>query len=413
MIDSNRQYHKTWYALKIRPTGDRVTASQQTQRITMTHADNEVNKPDTSKFSESNTIILGIILIYIIFTAVWFIQSRYCSSARRGTATILRRQLGLWSKGSLFFRNDTRNILHYNDDNLPSHYDLDERDYKSWSVLEVASWTRSRLLVVAQSNNGNHHYTSSYYYFRYDASTQHDHHVSNQEDAIILLQQAIDALIQQRIDGASLDYITLEYLSRWMPFGTAVHVMSHYNYLRLPTHILHEVNINTENTNSLSRTKDDVLTSWYSDNQFHQAARNNNHHDVDADEQEQMSSEHVQRLMNERFGLPLPSLRTKEMKLPTNRTAIVTDNETTHHKNDDSPNNNYNLDHILSAMPPHVRAVAERRPELVAKLLYTRQQQQPLMISIHEANSVDDDDEEEEAADLDSESASLLHRRVK
>ena len=371
--------------------------------------DDEDRSNDSSKFSQSTNFLLAFLFFYIFCVTLMFIQSRYCSSSRRGPTylSLLRQRLVHWN-GSLFRNN--RNIQ-YNYDNLHHHNDLDEREYKSWSVVEVASWSRSKLADTRSI--GNHHDVVASSYSVNNAGAE-QYHLSNQEEDIIL-QQAIDALIQQQIDGASLDYITLEYLSRWMPFGTASHLQSQYSAL-ITTYSSQEGSKEGNKTNNLFA--DNELPSWYSDNQLHQAG-NNHHQDVEA--QDSMSSEHVQRLMKDRFGLSLPTLRTQE-RVPANAQAASasalemsnraatrepqTKNRAANISDDNS--NSLDLDDILKAMPPHIRAVAERRPGMVAELLASRKQQQ--WIPIHEENSAS---EAEEDADFDSESASLLRRRIR
>ena len=121
--------------------------------------------------------------------------------------------------------------------------------------------------------------------------------------------------------------------------------------------------------------------------------------------------------MKDRFGLTLPALRTEE-KLPSDTkvasalemTSRATPIRVTQTKKP-AVNNSTNLDDILKSMPPHIRAVAERRSDLVAELLASRQQQQQQpLIPIHEEYHTG---ESEEEADLDSESASLLRRRLR
>ena len=159
---------------------------------------------DSKLFSHPATIFLALILVYIACITVWFIQSRYCVSARRGSAflSLLRHRLAHW-KGTLFRNNGN---IHQNYDDLPHCRDLDERQYKSWSVFEVASWSRSKLAAI--QSNGNHQRASSSYFID-NASTQQYHESKKLEDDKIILQQAIDALLQQQIDGSSLDYLTL------------------------------------------------------------------------------------------------------------------------------------------------------------------------------------------------------------
>ena len=233
----------------------------------------------------------------------------------------------------------------------------------------------------------------------------------------MIIQQATEALMQEQVDGASLDYLTLEYMSRWMAFGIAARLMSQYNAL-ISTYSSQEGSNQGNKTNNLRA--DDELPSWYSDNQLHQAGNN---HRQDLEAPDSMSSEHAQRLMRDRFGLSLPTLRTEE-EIPaqaqatsalemTNRAATIRKPQTEKQAANISDGNSNSLDDILKAMPPHIRAVAERRPGMVAELLANRQQQHTLqeqqqLVPIHEEHSMDEVDEE---VDFDSESASLLRRR--
>ena len=117
--------------------------------------------------------------------------------------------------------------------------------------------------------------------------------------------------------------------------------------------------------------------------------------------------------MRERFGLSLPTLRTEEKLLsnsPDGSVLELTERGGSIEENDS------NLGEILNAMPPHIRAAAERRPELVAELLSSRQSQNIVydhnkgpLLPVHEE---DHDVEEINVEDIDSESASLLRRRL-
>ena len=127
-----------------------------------------------------------------------------------------------------------------------------------------------------------------------------NHYMSNQDDNIIL-QTAIDAIITQRIDGSSLDFITLEFLSRWVPFGTAVRLHQHYNAL------ISGGNYNKDE-NMSAMPNDSSLPSWYR----LQSDSSNYHLHDEKSQEDSLSSEHAQRIMKERFGLSLPTLRTEE-----------------------------------------------------------------------------------------------------
>lgn len=388
----------------------------QTNKMQSLHLNNtfatgdEDRSNDNSQISQSTINLLAFLLLFYMFCiTVWFIQSRYCSSYRRGPTylSLLRQYLG-----SLFRTN--RNI-HYNYHNLPHYYNLDEREYKSWSVVEVASWSRSKLEDIRSSGSHRDVVASSY---SVNNTGSEQYHPSSQEDDMIL-QQAIESLMQEQVDGESLDYITLEYMSRWMPFGIASRLMSQYNAL-ISTYSGQEGG-NRENSTKNLRA-DDELPSWYSDNQLHQADSNQRQ---DLKSQDSMSSENAQRLMRDRFGLSLPTLRTEE-EVPTNaqaasalemtpRTATIRERQTEKQAANISDGNSNSLDDILKAMPPHIRAVAERRPGMVAELLASRQQQhnvqkQEQLIPIHEEHSMDEVVEE---VDFDSESASLLRRKMR
>jgi hypothetical protein len=341
---------------------------------------------DEHNFELSNTtaILFAIVLIYLAFTALWFIQSRHrvtaaCRCCSRQTSFSPLRQL------RYLFRNNHK--LEYNYDNLPNHYVLDEKEYKSWSILEVASWTRSKLAGAHQLNN------------TYGAVQ--NNYMSNQDDDIIL-QTAIDAIITQRIDGSSLDFITLEFLCRWVPFGTAVRLHQLYNALISGGSYNRE-----ENMSAMSN--DSSLPSWY------RLQSDSSNHDVhDGKSQDSLSSEHAQRIMRERFGLSLPTLRTEEKVLsnpPDDSVLELTE------RGGSIEENNANLGKILDAMPPHIRAAAERRPELVAELLSNRQSRNVVHNHNHNKGSLlpvheEDHDEEINVEDIDSESASLLRRRL-
>ncbi len=381
----------------------------QSPYLNKTVATDEEDRSNDTQISQSTTNFLAYYLFFYIFCfTLWFIRSRYCSWSY---LSLLRQRLGS------LFRTNRNNQYIYED--FPDHYNLDERDYKSWSVVEVASWSRSKLAGIRSSGNRRDVVASSY---SVNNTASDQYHTSNQEDDMIV-QQAIEALMQEQVDGASLDYLTLEYMSRWMAFGIAARLMSQYITL-ISTYSSQEESNQGNNTNNLCA--DDELPSWYNDNQLHQAGNN---HRQDLEAQDSMSSEHAQRLMRDRFGLSLPTLRT-EVEVPahaqaasalemtnTNRAATIREPQSKKESANisDGSSNPNSLDGILKAMPPHIRAVAERRPGMIAELLANRQQQHTLqeqqqLIPIHEEHSMDEVDQE---VNFDSESASLLRRRMR
>lgn len=80
------------------------------------------------------------------------------------------------------------------------------------------------------------------------------------------------------------------------------------------------------------------------------------------------------------------------------------------------------VEEMLASMPPHVRAVAERRPELVSRLLQQKaaQRQAPARLSSlseepEEAEEAEEDSplyRSEDEINIDQESVSLLRRRI-
>ena len=348
------------------------------------NAEAELHDGDSNSSPPTTAILLGLVSIYIFGFIVWFIHSRYFSSSnannRRVSSfiSLLRQRLTFWL--SSIFRNNHTSHDTYN--SLPIYHHLDESNYKSWSVFDVASWSRSKLI---------HHF--------------HNHtnqcETDNQNDAA--LQEAIEVLIHQRIDGASLDYITLGYLSQWMPFGTAAHLMSEYDALV-------STNSNPKSNNTTNNTLSRDLPSWYNESLNHQS-RSSQHDDVEA--QALLHSEEIERLMKDRLGFSLPALRTAETPdhasaaslEMTDRVASIKDSQPAKGNND----NSNNLDSIMNGMPPHIRAIAERRPDLVAELMASRQNNQ----TVHKDHLLPIHEEVEEDTDYDSESVSLLRRRIK
>ena len=92
-----------------------------------------------------------------------------------------------------------------------------------------------------------------------------------------------------------------------------------------------------------------------------------------------------------------------------------------------SPLGQQNIDEILNAMPPHVRAIAERNPDLVSKLLLEKRRSQQQQQHQHKQHTLsqqsslfavsEEGDEEsalyqsEEDINIDQENVSLLRRR--
>lgn len=144
--------------------------------------------------------------------------------------------------------------------------------------------------------------------------------------------------------------------------------------------------------------------------------------------------ENVQQIMQDRFGMTLPSLRKPDNSLNQNAPSDIEplgrmepkelalilqrkpneQNENTT-KTEGSSNNN-NLNDILKNMPPHVRAIAERRPDLVSRIM--SEMQHPHNGADTSLNPISEDQQdifdESEEGDItyDSEYVGLLRRRT-
>ena len=141
-------------------------------------------------------------------------------------------------------------------------------------------------------------------------------------------------------------------------------------------------------------------------------------------------SEQAQQIMQDRFGLSLPTLRGSSGVTPSNSSEesireiqrnghaieipqdrklpsdLIEQQHMTHKIDDD----------ILNAMPPHVREVAQRNPGLVSKLLSERRQriQHTKSASLPVSYEEEEDNayHSEEDINIDQESTSLLRRRT-
>ena len=291
----------------------------------------------------------------------------------------------------------------------------DERSYTSWTVSQVQCWLYSQLQKQLNTTRINHHYSINESRRCYEEEYY-------QQQAI---HYAIVALRKQGVDGKSLSHLKLDHLVNnnhnfRMQFGVAVCLMACIDEL-IPDRCIHDEN----NKKKLGR-EEDLLPSWY---RTDEATANGGDSSIDQEGIE--LSDQAQQIMQDRFGLSLPTLRGSSdltpsnsseesiigrqnnghaLEIPQNRKlpsslSMVQQQHMTHTIDDD----------ILSAMPPHVREVAKRNPGLVSKLLSERRQQIQHTKSASLPASYEEEDNayhSEEDINIDQESTSLLRRRT-
>ena len=333
---------------------------------------------------------------------------------------------------------------------------LDESNYQYWTVLQVSSWAYQQLQQKHRRGRNYHNDgTVSMLLQNYDSEDEY-----MQQRAI---HKAILTLKKQRVDGASLSYLTLDHLLNFgIAFGVAVQLIKCLDEL-----ITNNRRCVEAYDEEIANGKGDeaLLPSWYHQSSSSNAAIHNNTHGETSIEaggsQEGLEmSKRAQSVMKERFGMSLPTLRGQE---DTNidehdKNAEQYNREESmqpqqkyvnhNHFNDregitksydgtssadnqeipfqSSPLGQQNIDEILNAMPPHVRAIAERNPDLVSKLLLEKrrsqqQQQQHKQHTLANQSSLfavsEEGDEEsalyqsEEDINIDQENVSLLRRR--
>ena len=290
----------------------------------------------------------------------------------------------------------------------------DERRYTSWTVSQVASWSYSQLQKQLNTTLNHHHsinesrrcYEEEYY----------------QQQAI---HYAIVALRKQGVDGKSLPHLKLDHLVNnnhnfRMQFGVAVCLMSCIDEL-IPDRCIHD-----ENNKKKSTGEEDLLPSWY---RTDEATANGGDSSIDQEGIE--LSDQAQQIMQDRFGLSLPTLRGRRDVTPSNSSeesireiqrnghAIETPQD---RKLPSAEQQQHMMTHtidddILNAMPPHVREVAKRNPGLMSKLLSERRQQiqhtnKSASLPVSYEEEEDNAYHSEEDINIDQESTSLLRRRT-
>ena len=294
---------------------------------------------------------------------------------------------------------------------------LDESKYQSWSVSQVAQWAYSQLHNQQQRKGGYYLVSQTQAPgIRSLCDTSEDEYYKRRA-----IDTAIAALKHQRIHGKSLEFLTLEHLlSFGLAFGVAVHMMTCLDEL-IPNH--KRINYDEEVTY-------ERFPTWNTSNQT-----DTKKYEISVGDEELEMSERAQSIMKYRFGLPLPALRGQDAPIDENSdsqndsqchssnnrdddvTTITADNGTS---NDPNVNSNA-AEKMIISMPPHVRAVAERRPDLVSILLSKHEEPQSSMLQQYNRRtevalpSVVEGGiplESEEDFSIDQESICLLRRRT-
>jgi len=214
-----------------------------------------------------------------------------------------------------------------------------------------------------------------------------------------------------------LQHLSLDRLNNFgVPFGIALQIMFHLENL-IPEFSRQDREMSTV-------TAQGGLHSWYENaendgfrlgKEYDKSKGNPNANDYNTEDQNAMT-ERAQQLMKDRFGISLPSLRDQNehnqyqevdndadddqvdiengelntssearqfSSLPPDRLEIDRgihyECRGNHHSRHESKHGKTNsVSNVLNTMPPHIRAAAERRPDLVAKLMSEKQQQQQL-----------------------------------
>jgi hypothetical protein len=246
-------------------------------------------------------------------------------------------------------------------DNALDDTSCDGRNYQSWNTDQVTHWARSKLspaLIPSVQLDP-----------LYRRRPQH---------AVRGIRKTISALRDQCIDGSSFEHLTLQHLlSFGIPFGLAVNLSTAIEEL-ISGHS------NSRGASIRSRLRSDLiaLPSWYE--QDYQTSNVTASSAVNKEVDVEMQS-NVQQIMQDRFGMTLPSLHgTDQSQSVTNSNIEPMDKmepvelaqimqmkpTVKQHNNVTTQNDTLtNTDDILNNMPPQVRAIAERRPDLVSKLL--------------------------------------------
>ncbi|KAL3790412.1 hypothetical protein HJC23_013584 [Cyclotella cryptica] len=395
--------------------------------------------------AKKNIIIIGI--IYTFLVGMYFLQ--------RPVSRFIRNILGCKRRGdhSDGMHPDTsirfcccagalhRSTTDQHDGAM--HISCDEREFESWTVEQVVCWIQSKLTMQ------NLHCSRTCsdpiatvpqpsFPFRWCSSLLRDYNQTRR------IQRTVQALRDECIDGPSLEYLTFDHLlSFGIPFGMAVYLKRIIDDLLSIQSSSRRLN---DATSQRSRNGTD-LPMWYEAGNSRSventdiSARASHIGEVDIE-----MTEGVQQIMKDRFGISLPVLRGNESPdqepMQSTMSGEIVESIPRGHSSEQYNNNrppvinDANFHEIWKDMPPSIRAVAERHPHLVSRLVAEKQQQQtqnnpetaylastatlsllePIREDLYEqAQDLSEPDEgfmNDEEANFDSECISLLRRRI-
>ncbi|KAL3766070.1 hypothetical protein ACHAW5_007765 [Stephanodiscus triporus] len=313
------------------------------------------------------------------------------------------------------------------------YYSDERREYRSWSVSQVARWANMRLHRDRKRSTEDENLTLRTTRTR-GMGSYFDSPRRDEYDERMAIRTAITALKDQRIHGKSLEFLTLDRLLEFgLAFGVAVDLMSCLDDL---------IRNNNDNNNRISHEDDQEVAlerfpAWYEGSR-----QDNTKEDITSMGDEEMElTERARRIMKDRFGLTLPTLRGQE-EVPsdvkydpendsqrctsagnsslkicqegTGTTAIAPNNDNSNDRNANAargrPTKNV-IEEMISIMPPHVRAVAERRPDLMYKLFSERKEPHSSVLR-QESHQRTISLQSEDRIGIDQESVCLLRRRT-
>lgn len=350
--------------------------------------------------SATSHLLIFIIGLYGISISIYFMQRRVCRllSCRKSTHLV-----------------DESNSEQMSSQNFPNTDN--EMDCNLWTIEQVANWAESTL---------NSEFNQQYHSQNVGSACLGSYNSRG-------INKAISALKTQCIDGASLQYLTMQHLvSFGIPFGMAVHLSHHIDEIvsRNSSGMDGALNKDRLRSNLVS------LPSWYEqDSQRMNDSKVNTQNDEVMDIEMQ---ENVQQIMQDRFGMALPSLRESTNTRHAAKQNAISDIEplgrmeptelatimqmtpiNKQETNNDVPTATGGLsdiDDIIQTMPPHIRAITQRRPELVSEILSNTNRVQNTKNTSLDPIAEDEKDfnelRENDEVNYDSEYVGLLRRRT-
>jgi len=364
---------------------------------------NNITKNDSTTISSSSRITdLTIIVLTFVFSwtllTLWTIRGSRRHLRIKPSPSFLPSQYNMnvsnssrSSDGSIFSSLG-------NNDNF-----VDENQWQKWTNDHLLSWIKAlyekqeklqKLQSVSRYSCGRPGSGSNNYNIA--AKSNVDIQLDNINDEVIL--QILETFQKQGINGSFLPYVQVQDLIRMgIPYCHAVHLCVNFRALIDKSQPLDEHFNNTENGGEVGIDLDKWLGKKIgggstSSSVVHDAVavngaeeiytvNNDQEGEVHTGLQEASPSpspqyDHVKDIMSSRYGMELPELRqpsnthnaqSPSMPTQTQRQPPMpppTTNNVASMKNSDNENMTIDLA-LLDAMPPNIREIASRRPDLV------------------------------------------------